>query len=188
MAATAVAMWNWHAQHRFCPRCGAATEPAEAGWLRRCQADGSEQYPRTDPAVIMAVVDDAHRILLAHNPAWPPGRFSTLAGFVEPGESLEDTVRRETLEETGVRVGPVTYLGSQPWPFPASLMIGCLGRAVSTSIQVDPAEIDDARWFTQDEFTAAMRRGDLRFPPTASISRRLIEHWYGTPLPDTQWV
>lgn len=188
LAATAVALAHWHHRHRHCSRCGAATVPTDAGWMRRCPAEGSEHYPRTDPAVIMAVVDEQDRILLAHNPAWPTGRFSTLAGFVEPGESLEDAVRRETFEETNVQVGDVDYLGSQPWPFPGSLMIGCRARATSTEITVDPHEVDEARWFSRADFETSMRSGDMAFPSTASISRRLIEHWYGAAVPDrTNW-
>ena len=124
LATTAVALDAWHDRHVRCPRCGAATRVEQAGWIRVCVVDGSEHYPRTDPAVIMAVVDDADRILLGHAAQWAPGRWSTLAGFVEAGESLEHAVRREVLEETGVVVGEVAYRGSQPWPFPASLMLG----------------------------------------------------------------
>lgn len=182
---TAQALANWHATHIRCPRCGAPTQASTSGWTRTCTADGSEHYPRTDPAVIMAVRDADDRILLGHGVTWPPGRFSTLAGFVEPGESLEDAVRREVHEEAGVVVGPVTYLGSQPWPFPASLMIGCSAVATSTDITVDDDEVTDARWFTRDELRDLAAAGEVLLPSGISIARRLVEHWYGGPLPES---
>lgn len=182
---TAQALANWHATHTRCPRCGAPTTASSSGWTRTCTADGSEHYPRTDPAVIMAVRDADDRILLGHGVTWPPGRFSTLAGFVEPGESLEDAVRREVHEEAGVVVGPVTYLGSQPWPFPASLMIGCSAVATSTEITVDDDEVTDARWFTRDELRDLAAAGEVLLPSGISIARRLVEHWYGGPLPES---
>ncbi len=176
------ALLNWHATHTHCPRCGAATEPAAGGHVRRCTVDASEHYPRTDPAVIMAVLDGADRILLGHQAAWPPGRFSTLAGFVEPGESLETAVAREVAEEAGVIVEAVDYAGSQPWPFPASLMLGFYARASSTDIVVDGLEIAEARWFTRAELRETTTAGDVLLPPTVSIARRLIEGWYGAEL------
>jgi NAD+ diphosphatase len=182
----AVAVLNWHATHRHCPRCGTPTEPVQAGWARRCPADGSEHYPRTDPAVIMTVVDADDRVLLGHNPRWPQGRYSTLAGFVEPGESLEAAVRREAAEEAGVVVGEVTYLGSQPWPFPASLMLGFTAHATSPDITVDGVEITDARWFSREELTEAVRTGQVLLPPRVSIARRLVERWYGGELTDAR--
>lgn len=182
-AAAAVALANWHAAHPRCPRCGTPTVVAGAGWLRRCPVDDSEHYPRTDAAVIMAVVDDADRILLGRNASWPEGRFSTLAGFVEPGETLEDAVRREVAEEVGVAVGAVSYQASQPWPFPASLMVGCRAQATSTNVCVDADEIAVAQWYTRDSFTTDVHEGRLRYPPVSSISHRLIEQWYGGPLP-----
>jgi NAD+ diphosphatase len=178
-----VAVLGWHATHTHCPRCGTPTEPVEAGWSRRCPADGSGHYPRTDPAVIMSVVDADDRLLLGHNPAWPDGRYSTLAGFVEPGESLEAAVRREVAEEVGVVVGEVEYLGSQPWPFPASLMLGFAARAVDPTISTDDVEITDARWFTREELRSAAAAGDVLLPSGVSIARRLVEHWYGGELP-----
>lgn len=184
----AVALMRWHVVHPRCPRCGAATVVEEAGWVRRCTQDGSQHFPRTDPAVIMAVVDDDDRLLLGHNPAWPSGRYSTLAGFVEPGESLEAAVRREVLEEVGVAVGEVTYLGNQPWPFPASLMLAFLGRAVDTAVRTDEVEITDARWFTREGLADAVACREVLLPPGISIARRMIEHWYGGPLRDgTPW-
>ena len=184
----AVSLMRWHAVHPRCPRCGAATRVVSAGWVRECPQDGSSHFPRTDPAVIMSVVDADDRLLLGHNDAWPARRYSTLAGFVEPGESLEAAVRREVLEEVGVEVGEVTYLGNQPWPFPASLMLGFLGRAVGTAVRTDDLEISDARWFTREELAAAVAAGDVLLPPGISIARRIIEHWYGGPIADdTPW-
>lgn len=182
LAVNAVALAHWHATHTHCPRCGAPTRVADAGHVRRCEADGSLHYPRTDPAVIMAIVDDADRLLLGRQASWPEGRYSTLAGFVEPGESLEQAVRREVAEEVGVTVGQVDYLGSQAWPFPASLMLGFTGRALTSELDVDGDEIAHARWVTRDELAAALQTGELRLPPSLSIARRLIEHWYGGPL------
>lgn len=180
----ATAVLRWHATHPRCPRCGEATEVVQAGWVRRCPRDASEHFPRTDPAVIMAVVDEQDRILLGHNPAWPPGRYSTLAGFVEPGESLEAAVRREVLEEVGVVVGEVTYLGNQPWPFPASLMLGFVARATGTAVRTDDVEITDARWFTREQLREAATTGEVLLPGVISIAHRLVEHWFGEPLPD----
>ncbi|TNM68543.1 NAD(+) diphosphatase [Streptomyces sp. NP160] len=184
----AVAVLRWHAVHPRCPRCGAPTAVEEAGWVRRCTADGSQHFPRTDPAVIMSVVDADDRLLLGHNDMWPAKRYSTLAGFVEPGESLEAAVRREVLEEVGIEVGDVDYLGNQPWPFPASLMLGFRGTAVSTQVLTDDVEITDARWFTREELAAAVRDGDVLLPPPVSIARRIIEQWYGGPLEDAGGV
>lgn len=179
----ATGVLRWHAVHPRCPRCGEPTVVEQAGWVRRCPRDGSEHYPRTDPAVIMSVVDDDDRILLGHNPAWPPGRYSTLAGFVEPGESLEAAVRREVLEEVGVAVGEVTYLGNQPWPFPASLMLGFTARALDAAVRTDDVEITDARWFTRAQLRAAVAAGEVLLPGGVSIAHRIVEHWYGEPLP-----
>ncbi len=183
----AVALAQWHTAHEHCPRCGAPTQVGQAGWTRVCTTEGRELYPRTDPAVIMAVVDDADRILLAHAAAWPRGRYSTLAGFVEPGEGLENAVRREVAEETGVGIGTephdVVYRGSQAWPFPASLMVGFRARAVSTDVRVDDLEISEARWFTRDSLLAALEAEEVRMPGPQSIARALIEEWYGGELP-----
>jgi NAD+ diphosphatase len=179
----AVSLANWHATHTHCPRCGARTRPEAAGHLRRCVEDGSEHYPRTDPAVIMAVVDADDRLLLGRQTSWPQGRFSTLAGFVEPGESLESAVRREVAEEVGLTIGAVRYLGSQPWPFPSSLMLGFTARAETTDVVRHDGEIAEARWYTRPEMLADIRSGALHVAPSISISRRLIEHWYGGPLP-----
>jgi NAD+ diphosphatase len=182
---TAVALANWHGTHPRCSQCGEPTTPTAGGWSRTCPACGAEHYPRTDPAVIMAVVDDAGRILLGHQATWPERRFSTLAGFVEPGESLEGAVRREVHEETRVRVGEVAYQGSQPWPFPSSLMLAFTGRALSTAIEVDGDELAQARWWSREELALDVATEELLLPPPVSVARRLIEQWYGGPLRDT---
>lgn len=188
LATTAVALAEWHARHPHCSRCGARTRPALAGWVRRCPDDAAEEYPRTDAAVIMAVTDDDDRILLAHAARWSPHRYSTLAGFVEPGEALETAVRREVLEETGVVVDRVDYVASQPWPFPASLMVGFRAHAATTAVAADGAEVADARWFTREELTAALASGSVVLPMRTSIALALIEDWYGGPLPaSTAW-
>jgi NAD+ diphosphatase len=179
----AVALRQWHDLHPHCARCGAATEAAAGGHLRRCPACGAEHFPRTDPAVIMLVTDAQDRALLGRGAHWPPLRYSTLAGFVEPGESLEQAVVREVAEETGVRVGEVSYLGSQPWPFPSSLMLGFTARASDDRITVDGTEISDARWFSRAELRGAVDAGELRLPGAISIAHHLLEHWYGEPLP-----
>jgi NAD+ diphosphatase len=179
----AVSLANWHATHTHCPRCGAVTVPENAGHTRRCPVDGSEHYPRTDAAVIMLVLDADDRLLLGRQTTWPEGRFSTLAGFVEPGESLEAAVRREVHEESGIEIGTVTYLGSQPWPFPSSLMLGFSAQALTTEVHRHDGEIAEARWYTREALLADIGTGRLHVSPSISISRRLIEHWYGEPLP-----
>lgn len=179
----AIALDNWHAAHPRCPRCGAPTEIVHAGWIRRCPVDGSDHYPRTDPAVIVLVRDDDDRALLGRQGRWAPGWMSTLAGFVEPGESAEAAVRREIAEESGVRIGEVMYLGSQPWPFPCSLMLGYHAWATTTQIEVDGAEIVEARWFTRAELGAACASGEVSLPPQVSIARKLIERWWGGSIP-----
>ncbi len=184
----AVGLAEWHFATRFCPRCGGRLEPRRAGHELLCTGCGKPQFPRTDPAVIMLVatgepgVED-ERCLLGRQSAWPAGRYSTLAGFCEPGETLEDAVRREVAEEVGVRVGAVEYFGNQPWPLPASLMIGFVARAETIDIEVDGEEIEDARWFTRAELRAGSEAGTLLLPGGVSISRSLVEHWYGAPLP-----
>ncbi|NMR19019.1 NAD(+) diphosphatase [Cellulomonas fimi] len=183
LATTAVALASWHTTHQRCPRCGSVTEPVQGGWVRRCPVDASDHYPRTDPAVIMAVVDDADRILLGHAGHWPERRFSTLAGYVEPGEPLEHAVRREVAEEVGVTVGAVSYRGSQPWPFPASLMLAFRAVALTSAITVDGTEITEARWFTRAELGAAASSGEVLLPMRASIARALVEEWFGGELP-----
>jgi NAD+ diphosphatase len=178
----AVALAEWHASHRFCPRCGSRLVSSAAGHVLRCEENDHQQFPRTDPAVIM-MVTDGDRALLGRQAAWPEGRFSTLAGFVDPGESLEEAVVREVAEETGVQVTDVAYFGNQPWPFPQSLMVGFFARATSTDIHVDGAELSDARWFTREQMKAEAEAGTLVLPGGISISRSLVEAWYGAPLP-----
>jgi NAD+ diphosphatase len=181
---TAVGLAHWHAGHPRCARCGEPTVVIQAGWARSCPACGAEHYPRTDAAVIMAVTDDEDRILLGRQARWPQRRYSCLAGFVEPGESLEAAVRREVFEEAGVVVGAVDYRGSQPWPFPASLMLGFRGLASSTEIAVDGEELAQARWWSREELGLDIATGELLLPPEVSIARRLIEEWYGGPIRD----
>lgn len=181
----AIALANWHATHGYCSRCGAPTEVAEAGHLRRCPEDGSEHYPRTDPVIIVLVMDDADRCLLGRHPDWPEGRYSTLAGFVEPGETPEQAVVREVREETGISVSSSWYAGSQPWPFPSNLMLGFYGRAQGEDPKPDGHEISDARWFSRTDLAAAVESRELIVPPSVAISRGLIEGWYGSELPVT---
>lgn len=176
---TALALANWHATHTHCPRCGARTEPVSAGWIRRCTSDGSDHYPRTDPAVIMSVLDQDDRLLLGRSPQWPEGRFSVLAGFVEPGESFEAAVAREVREEVGVVVEQVRYLGNQPWPFPASIMIGYTATARQTALTLDAVEMAEAHWVTREQYRAQLRSGQVRTPSGISIAKRLIERWLG---------
>ena len=178
-AVHAVGLARWHQSHTFCAKCGQPTQVYAAGHERICPACGTHHFPRTDPAVIMLITDDQDRALLGRQPSWPEGRFSTLAGFVEPGESLDDAVRREVMEEVGIEVGDVTYAGSQPWPFPSSLMLGFFGRATTSDIHVDADEISEARWFTREEVTEMTASTDLLLPPNVSISRALIQDWHG---------
>jgi NAD+ diphosphatase len=179
---TALALANWHAGHGHCPRCGTPTAADLAGWIRRCPADDSEHYPRTDPAVIMSVVDADGRLLLARGRGFRGAGMSVLAGFVEPGETLVAAVAREVREEVGVEVVEATYLGDQPWPFPSSLMLGFTARAVGTELELQSDEIEAARWFTRDDLLAALADGSVVLSSRLSISRRLIEHWYGGAL------
>lgn len=182
-ALTAVGMAGWIRTHRHCPRCGAPVRAESAGWVLRCTEDGSQHFPRTDPAVIMAVRDADDRLLLARNASFR-GRFSSvLAGFVEPGETLEAAVAREVREEVGLVVDEVEYAGSQPWPFPRSLMLGFRAWASSaTDLVLQADEIAEARWYTRDELAAALADGSLALPGSASIARALIEDWYGDTL------
>jgi len=179
----AVALANWHETFTHCPRCGTATEPFASGHARRCPADSSEHFPRVDPAMIVLVTDSDDRALLARNAMWPERRVSVLAGFVEAGESAEQAVAREVQEETGITVDAVTYLGSQPWPMPQSLMLGFRAAATNTEIMVDAEEIAEAHWYSRDGLRAAIASGELRLPPPVSIAHRLIQSWYGSELP-----
>jgi NAD+ diphosphatase len=180
----AVALGNWHETFTHCPRCGSLTDPISSGHARKCPVDGSEHFPRVDPAMIVLVTDGADRCLLARNASWPERRVSILAGFVEAGESAEQSVAREVHEEIGVVVGAVTYLGSQPWPMPQSLMLGFRAQAAgSTEINVDADEIAEAHWYSRDDLRAAINSGALLLPPPVSIAHRIIESWYGSALP-----
>jgi len=182
----AVALANWHDSHTHCPVDGTPTVPEPGGHATRCPKDGTEHFPRTDPAVIMLVTDPDDRCLLARNAAWPGRRVSILAGFVDPGESAEQAVVREVAEETGIRVGNVRYLGSQPWPMPRSLMLGFRADApAGQTIAVDHDELAEAHWFSRDELLAAIKACEIALPPSVSIARHIIESWYGAPLPST---
>ncbi len=175
------ALLAWHARHRFCAMCGAATGSSKAGWSRACPSCGTEHFPRVDPVVIMLAEHRASdSVLLGRQPRFPPRRYSALAGFVEPGEGLEEAVAREVMEEAGVAVTDVTYLASQPWPFPSSLMIACLARAADRAIALDERELEDARWFTRDQVAAAMAgEADAAFvaPPPFAIAHTLLSAW-----------
>jgi NAD+ diphosphatase len=180
----AVALANWHATHTHCPRDGTPTVPEAGGHSTRCPADGSEHFPRSDPAVIMLVTDPDDRCLLARNAAWPGRRVSILAGFVEPGESAEQAVVREVAEETAIKVTNVRYVGSQPWPMPWSLMLGFRADApAGQDIAVDHEELAEAYWFSREGLLASLEAHEVALPPPSSIARRIIEFWYGGPLP-----
>ncbi len=181
LLAYARAMATWHRRHRFCGQCGAATESRNAGHLRVCTACGIEHFPRTDPAVIMLVHTGASAedgsCLLGRQASWPPGMFSALAGFVEPGESLESAVAREVREETGIAVDAVRYHSSQPWPFPTSIMLGFYATSPGGDVKVDTDELEQAVWATRSELEYALRTREVRLPPPFSIARRLIDDW-----------
>lgn len=181
LLAQAKALLAWHARHRYCANCGAASFPAAAGWRRDCSECGAQHFPRTDPVVIMlAIAPDGERCLLGRQPRFPKGMHSALAGFVEPGETLEEAVRRELFEEAGLRCGGVAYLGSQPWPFPMNLMIGCLARATSDALHVDRAELEEARWFSRAEALLLLegRHPDgLSAPQPLAIAHWLLRSW-----------
>ena len=178
LALAAVSMGSWHRVTRHCPQCGGALDPEMGGWVLRCREEGSEHFPRTDPAVIMAVRDGDDRLLLARNAHFPDRFHSVLAGFVEPWETLEGAVIREVAEEVGVVVDEVQYVGSQPWPFPRSLMLGFrawVPGAAALSLQDE--EIAEARWFSREEYTAAVEQGDIEVPSGSSLGRALIDDW-----------
>lgn len=183
LAATAKAVFGWHATHRFCARCGTASDVTMGGWQRTCPACGAHHFPRTDPVVIM-LITRGNSVLMGRSPGWPEGMYSLLAGFVEPGETLEAAVRREVFEEAGVRVGAVSYLSSQPWPFPASLMFGCQGAAISDNITIDPAEIESALWISREEMMTVFARDHPTILPArkGAIAHFLLENWLADTL------
>jgi NAD+ diphosphatase len=175
----AKAILSWHARHGFCANCGAPTRVAAAGWRRECDVCKAQHFPRTDPVVIMLALD-GERCLLGRQSRWPEGMYSCLAGFVEPGETVEEAVRREIHEEAGIAIGEVAYLASQPWPFPSTLMIGCLARAASRDIVVDAVELEDARWFTRDEVMAMFEKRHpegLTAPMPMAIAHHILRVW-----------
>jgi NAD+ diphosphatase len=177
--AEAKALLHWHARHRFCSNCGAPSKVVQGGWRRDCSACKAEHFPRTDPVVIMLAVQ-GDRGLLGRSGRFAPTMWSCLAGFIEPGEAIEDAVRRETMEEAAIRCGRVNYLFSQPWPFPSSLMIGCHAEALSSEIVVDRSELEDARWFSKDEAAAMLMRrhpDGLTVPPPVAIAHHIIRDW-----------
>lgn len=178
LAATARAIFGWHSTHRFCACCGEASDIAQGGWQRNCPACGASHFPRTDPVVIM-LITHGNAVLMGRSPGWPEGMYSLLAGFIEPGETIEAAVRREVLEEAGVPVGPVSYLASQPWPFPASLMFGCAGVALNDDIRIDPTEIEDAMWVSREDMMMAFAGQHPVLKPArkGAIARFLLENW-----------
>ena len=183
LAATGKAVLGWHRSHGFCACCGAPTEIVQAGWQRQCPSCRASHFPRTDPVVIM-LITRGNSVLMGRSPGWPKGMYSLLAGFVEPGETLEAAVRREVFEEAGVRVGRVDYLASQPWPFPASLMFGCRGDAETTEITVDPKELEDALWVSREEMMAVFAGTHPAILPArkGAIAHFLLENWLADTL------
>ncbi len=183
LAATGKALFGWHESHRFCSNCGQHSAINNAGWQRTCPDCGRHHFPRTDPVVIM-LITKGNSVLLGRSPGWPDGMYSLLAGFVEPGETLEAAVRREVWEEAGIRVGQVGYLASQPWPFPASLMFGCQGEALDEDITIDPIEIEDAIWVSREELSRAFAGEHDRILPArkGAIAHFLLENWLADTL------
>ena len=176
--AAARSLIEWHNRHRHCANCGTPTAIIRAGWARTCPNCGAEHFPRVDPVVIMIAEYDG-RALLGRGKGWPPGRYSALAGFLEPGESIEEAVAREILEEAGVRIGAVRYVASQPWPFPSQLMIACVGEALGDALTVDPHELEDAIWVSRDDVRRVLAGGEGPFvaPPPYAIAHTLLTEW-----------
>ncbi|MFM8621352.1 MAG: NAD(+) diphosphatase [Candidatus Nanopelagicaceae bacterium] len=178
IAVTALALINWHETHQKCASCGADTEIAENGWVRKCVIDGKNHFPRTDPAIIVAVQDQNNRLCLGRQASWPENRYSNFAGFVEPGESLEAAVVREVEEETGLVVKDINYLFSQPWPFPNSVMLAFEAFTEHPEVAIpDGQEIVDLRWFTKAQLQDEVANGNLNLPPVTTVSRKMIERW-----------
>ena len=178
LIASAKAVLSWHASHKFCAKCGEQSHMSMAGWQRDCSSCGAHHFPRTDPVVIM-LITHGNSCLMGRSPGWPEGMYSCLAGFIEPGETIEAAVRRETFEEAGIEVGKVEYLSSQPWPFPASLMLGCRGYATSTEISIDPEEIEDAIWVTREEMLETFAGNNPNMKPArkGAIAHFLLVNW-----------
>jgi NAD+ diphosphatase len=178
LVVAAKGLFGWHLSHPHCAKCGAKTDMVEAGWLRKCPACDTPHFPRTDPVVIM-LVTHGNKVLLGRSPQWPEKMYSLLAGFMEPGETVEAAVRREVMEETGVSVGKVGYLTSQPWPFPASLMIGCYGEATTLAITLDENELEDAQWLSKEQLIDVLCGNSAEILPSrnGSIAQFLIENW-----------
>jgi NAD+ diphosphatase len=183
LAAMSVGVFAWHRNHKFCAKCGARSEISTGGWQRSCPTCNAQHFPRTDPVVIM-LITHGNKVLIGRSPGWPEGMYSLLAGFMEPGETIEAAVRREVFEETAVKVGEVGYLASQPWPFPSSLMIGCYGYATSTEITIDPKEIEDAIWVTREEIMDAWanKTSTLIAARKGAIAHFLIKNWLSDTL------
>jgi NAD+ diphosphatase len=188
VVATGKALLQWHSAHRFCANCGAPSAVESSGWVRKCPQCGTQHFPRTDPVVIMVIVH-GDRLLLGRNPVWPERMYSLLAGFVEPGESIEAAVRREVFEESAIKVGPVRYVSAQPWPFPMSLMFGCYGEAMSDAITIDPVELEDARWVSRDEVKQILAgtHPAINKPRPGAIAGALIEAWANDRLLDPDY-
>jgi NAD+ diphosphatase len=183
LAATANAVLSWHKSHQFCARCGQPSQVAQAGWQRNCAACNTSHFPRTDPVVIM-LITHGDSVLMGRSPGWPQGMYSLLAGFVEPGETLEAAVRREVLEEAGVKVGSVTYLSSQPWPFPMSLMFGCAGDALGRDLTIDQTEIEDALWVSRADMMTVFsgEHPDIKPARKGAIAHFLLQNWLADTL------
>jgi len=188
LAATAVAITTWHANHPRCAVCGDATEPRKGGWVRFCDRDQKEHYPRTDPAVIVAITDPDDRLLLAHASYWSSRRFSHLAGYVEPGESFEQAAHREVFEEAQLVLTDLEYVASQPWPFPASIMVGFTARVENPAFVLDQDEISEAMFVSREQIVALVADGTVILAPHGSIARRLLEGWFGGPVPEPALV
>jgi NAD+ diphosphatase len=183
LAATAKALFHWHNSHQFCSKCGEKSKVKMSGWQRSCENCKTSHFPRTDPVVIM-LITNGNSVLLGRSPNWPEGMYSLLAGFLEPGETIEAAVRREVLEESGIAVGGVSYLASQPWSFPNSLMIGCHGHAMDTKIKIDPNELEDAFWISKSDLVAAFADKDAKVRPArfGSIAQFLLKQWLSDSL------
>lgn len=178
LAATAKALYGWHRSHRFCAKCGHESRMSQSGWQRDCPSCNASHFPRTDPVVIM-LITHGNRVLMGRSPGWPEGMYSLLAGFVEPGETLEAAVRREVFEEAGVHVGHVGYLASQPWPYPSSLMFGCTGKALTDDIHIDPVEIEDAIWISREDMMQAFAGEHPILKPArkGAIAHFILRNW-----------